>query len=724
MIYRFRRRIIGPLAIFWLTVTIASVVTGAVAWSRFSRSIDASADAEQFRESIDQLFSTLQDAEAGQRGYLLTGKAVHLEAFTNAAITFPGAFARLAAAARHHPMGQMDLNELRRLVDLELAELRQAIELRAEKGPVGADVAASAEETRTTMDRIREIIKRRHDNRLDLLSVEGEATRREMKLVHQMTWLAGLLGVGSGLFALYFYRIDFYQERARRQLLEEKLRAEQSVREKSNFLANMSHEIRSPMNTILGFSELLEPDGLTLKQAQYVRAIRDSGAALLRLINDILDLSKLEAGKLELHPDPTDMRDSCEFLRTVFGQQAITKSLQLQFELSPTLPRALLVDRLRLRQVLVNLLSNAIKFTDRGCVKTRVGWESQGDNRSGTLLIEVEDTGIGIPADKLGEIFKPFVQADSGQTAEKEGTGIGLTIVKRLTELMGGSLAVESTVGQGTIFHLRFAEVLVSGLSPVGDHAEPGEAVDFDDFAPATLLVVDDNQANRALMAGIFEKTHHRVLFGCNGQEALDQLKLARPDVVLLDIRMPVMDGRATLTEIRKQAKMASLPVIAVTASSKAGEEMHLQKQFSGYIRKPFSRQTLFLALAQFLQRAAPRPGLDGRNLDEYLKHIPIPPPDTAARWQELALELRRQEATEWLSLRDSLAVNETRAFAHNLLLLGQAAHCGPLTTYAAALAMFADVYATGQMERHLAAFPKLVAAIETSAAEAQPQPV
>jgi len=456
MIYRFRHGIIGPLAIFWLLITVASVVLGAVAWNRFSKTIDASAQAEQLRESIDQVFSVLQDAEASQRGYLLTGKETYREAFTNADRAFPAVFERLVASARHEPAAQADVTELRRLAELELAELRQAIALRAEKAPAGLVDAASPAETNTTMDRIREIIKRRHDDRRDLLSAKGEATRREMKLVHQMTWIAGLLGVGAGVFALYFYRIDYYQERARRQLLEEKLHAEQAVREKSAFLANMSHEIRSPMNAILGFSELLEPEGLTAKQSQYVQAIRDSGAALLHLINDILDLSKLEAGKLELHPDPTDMRDSCEFLRTVFGQQAVMKSLQLQFEVSPDLPRALMLDRLRLRQVLVNLLSNAIKFTDRGYVKTRVSWRSQESGRSGTLLIDVEDTGIGIPDGQLDEVFKPFVQADSLRTAEKEGTGIGLTIVKRLTELMGGSLAVESNVGQGTVFYLRF----------------------------------------------------------------------------------------------------------------------------------------------------------------------------------------------------------------------------------------------------------------------------
>ena len=167
MIYRFRRGIIGPLAILWLTATVASVVIGAVAWSRFSRSIDASAEAEQLRESVDQLFSVLQDAEASQRAYLLTGNATYLEAFTKADHSFPESFARFAGFARHDPAVQADLIELRPLIERELAELRQAIAQRAQKGLAGSEVAASPELTRTTMDRIRAIIKRRHDNRLD-----------------------------------------------------------------------------------------------------------------------------------------------------------------------------------------------------------------------------------------------------------------------------------------------------------------------------------------------------------------------------------------------------------------------------------------------------------------------------------------------------------------------------------------------------------------------------
>lgn len=255
----------------------------------------------------------------------------------------------------------------------------------------------------------------------------------------------------------------------------------------------------------------------------------------------------------------------------------------------------------------------------------------------------------------------------------------------------------------------------VSGRLPVGDHAEPGGAVDFNDFAPATVLVVDDTKTNRDLMAGIFENTHHRVHFATNGREALECLRTIKPDVVLLDIRMPVMDGRATLVEIRKQARLASLPVIAVTASSESGEEMEIQSQFSGYIRKPFSRRALFLALAQFLQQASLKGPMNQRNSVETLAGLPAPLPEEVAQWRELAVELRRQETGQWPKLRDSLAVNETRAFAHSLFTLGQATHCPALATYAATLTTFADAYAIGQMESHLAAFPELTRLIEAS---------
>ena len=709
VIFRFNHRVIGPLALVWLAITVASVVIGAVAWSRFSSGVDASAEAEQFRDAKNQLFSVLQQAELSQRGFLLTGNEAYLETFSAAEHSFPKAFDRLAGFAMRDLARQKDLLDLRGLIELKLGELRQEIALRREKGFDSAAAVVNLDHAKATMAHIRELIQRSDNDPLDLLSPRGETMRRQMKNVHQTTLLAGLLSIGTGLFVLYFYRVDYLQERAQRELLEEKLQAEQAVVEKSAFLANMSHEIRTPMNAILGFTELLEPEGLTPRQSEYVRAIRDSGASLLQLINDILDLSKLEAGKLELHPEPTDMRDSCEFLRTVFGQQAVKKSLQLKFELSPDLPRALLLDRVRIRQVLVNLLGNAVKFTERGSVCTRMSWELQQNTSSGTLLIDVEDTGLGIAPDRLQALFTSFVQADPRRDAEKQGSGLGLTIVKRLVGIMEGTLTVESMVGKGTVFHLRLPKVPISARLAAGDHAEPGAAVNFNDFIPAAVLVVDDNETNRDLMAGMFEKTHHRLRFASNGKEALESLEKVKPDVVLLDIRMPVMDGRTALAEIRKQPMLESLPVIAVTASSQASEETTLRTQFTGYIRKPFSRHTLYQELAQVLPKLPPAGALPP---------VPAPSPERAAEWHALALRLRHLLDTEWPALRDSLAINETRFFAQKLHELGRAAQCDSLITYAVTLARLSDAYAVKALERHLAEFPKLVESIEISTAQ------
>ena len=686
----------------WLTITVVSVVIGAVAWSRFSSNIDADVQTEEFRHSMNQIVSALQNAEVSQRNFLLTGQERYLDTFTNAENIFPKKFDQLAEFVLPDPARRKEMLELRGLIEVKMAELRQGIARRREKGFDSAVTLVNPEQGKVTLEHLHGLITKIDSNPL---SARAETTRRQMRLVHLTTLLGGLLSIGTGLFALYFYRIDFLQERAQRELLEEKLQAEQAVVEKSAFLANMSHEIRTPMNAILGFTELLEPEGLTPKQSEYVRAIRDSGASLLQLINDILDLSKLEAGRLELHPEPTDMRDSCEFLRTVFGQQAAKKSLQLKFELAPNLPHALLLDRVRLRQVLVNLLGNAIKFTERGSVLTRISWETTVSASSGTLLIDVEDTGMGIAPDRLQELFKSFVQADPRRDAEKQGTGLGLTIVKRLVAMMEGTLTMESMVGKGTIVHLRLPKVPISMRLASGDHAEAGGAVDFNDFVPSIMLVVVDNETNRNLMAGMFEKTHHQLRFACNGKEALESLQKVKADLVLLDIRMPIMDGRMALAEIRKQPALDLMPVIAVTASSQASEETKLRTQFTGYVRKPFSRHTLYQELAQVLHRV---PASD--------LPIPTPPGEQAAEWHAMALELRNLLETDWPSLRDSMAINETSAFARKLHTLGEAAHCDALVIYAARLARLCESYSIKSLERSLAEFPKLIESIELSA--------
>lgn len=701
--------------IVWLLLMVASVLLREIVSNQATNSMKAWAEATQLGESLDRVFSALQDAETSQRGFLLTGNETYLEPFKNTEASLSADFNQLAAMSMQDRLLQNDLLKLRGLAELKMAEMKESIKIRREKNLAAAVAFVNTGKGKETMDQIRAVVKRLRQQRLNIFSSAGEATRGHLEFAQIITLVAGCLSIGAGLLGLYLVRIGYLQEKSQRQLLEEKVRAEKIIVEKSAFLANMSHEIRTPMNAILGFGELLEGEPLTPKQAQYIRAIRQSGTSLLQLINDILDLSKIEAGKMELHLEPTDVRELCGFLETIFSQQAMAKSIRLKFDFA-ALPHALLLDRLRLRQVLVNLVGNAVKFTNHGHVHLRAAWHPKAEDRSkGTLLIEIEDTGMGISSEQRNEIFKPFVQSNPSRDDENQGTGLGLHIVQRLTEMMGGEVILDSTPGKGSVFRVRVSEVSISARLPVSDISEPDQAVDFNDFEEATLLVVDDNEINRSLIAGIFEGTHHRLCFAGNGKEALDRILEKTPQIVLLDIRMPVMDGQAALKEIRKLAGQELLPVIAVTASSQADDERDLRVLFSGYIRKPFSRQTLYRELAQFL----PRLPKTNASRSKYPSAGELDPDLTnqneAEDWKKLTTQLHILHETEWATLRESLAINETQHFARKLRTLGQSAHCDSVTAYADKLAAHAAAYAIHDLEKQIAAFPALVQTIDNT---------
>jgi CheY-like chemotaxis protein/two-component sensor histidine kinase len=482
--------------------------------------------------------------------------------------------------------------------------------------------------------------------------------------------------------------------------MEAKLQAERSSQEKTVFLANMSHEIRTPMNAILGFTELLEGDLREPQHQQYLRSIRSAGASLLQLINDILDMSKIEAGVMELRLEPTDPREICDFLHTVFSGPAAKKGVKLECMVTQDLPHALLMDRIRLRQVLVNLVGNAVKFTDKGNIYVRVQWEKQQTSSHITLVIEVQDTGVGIPQDKLEAIFRPFVQAGAHREKEKAGTGLGLAIVRRLTEKMGGTVTAASVMGQGSAFSLRFPDIAISARLATGEKLERNGSADFNEISPATVLVVDDNETNCQLVSGMFANSHHRLLYAASGAEAVIKARDFKPDVILLDIRMPGMDGREALAEIRRIPGRELTPVIAVTASSLMSEENDLKDRFSGYVRKPFSKLELFTELAHFLPQSK-------------RQQPTAPTPVGSSVAPELVADLRRLKADEWPAIRESLAVNETKAFAATLDSLGQRWNCQSLVAYAQALSRHAEDYAVVDMEKQLREFGNWVDRLE-----------
>jgi signal transduction histidine kinase/DNA-binding response OmpR family regulator len=396
-------------------------------------------------------------------------------------------------------------------------------------------------------------------------------------------------------------------------LLEAKDKAEAANRAKSQFLANMSHEIRTPMNAIIGMTHLAREAKDEVQQQRFLGTVESSAENLLGILNDILDFSKIEAGQMQFDYRPFNLDRLLEMLISTMNVPAVEKGLQLRIAKSPGLPEAVIGDDLRLQQILLNLVGNAVKFTASGCVVIAVELATDRSVEGKiSLHFSVADTGIGITSDKLTEIFNSFQQADSSYTRQYGGTGLGLTISKQLTELMGGSMWVDSQVNVGSTFHfvLDFEPCLVEVVRPASAVGDGSGQV----MRGLSILVVDDNEVNRDVAQMFLEKDHFVVVAG-DGLEALHALSAQPFDVVLMDVQMPTMDGLATTTIIRclEQGRPLPcelpedlvrglvdrylgrhIPIIAMTAHAMGGDrEMCLAAGMDSYITKPFQPKQL-----------------------------------------------------------------------------------------------------------------------------------
>jgi signal transduction histidine kinase/CheY-like chemotaxis protein/PAS domain-containing protein len=391
----------------------------------------------------------------------------------------------------------------------------------------------------------------------------------------------------------------FERTKLEKNLIKEKVNANAANKAKSEFLANMSHEIRTPMNSILGFAEVMINTTTDKQQLAYLNTILESGKALLSLINDILDLSKIESGQMNILSEPTDIRIIIKEIQNLFSHKMKEKNIEFETEIDNDFPEAVIIDELRIRQILLNLVGNAVKFTQVGTVKVQIKITAL---KPGLIDFEISviDTGIGIEGDNYQHLFDAFIQ-QSGQNSRKYGgTGLGLAITKRLVELMNGKIHVKSTHGKGSIFTVSFYGIQTSQntILNTDNNSWSNRKISF---KGAKILIVDDIQHNRSLVSAYLNKYNLIIIEAENGEEAVKKCFNELPSMILMDIRMPRMDGYEATRLIKNNPKTNKIPVLALTASTMKDEIHKLEEVFDSYIFKPVQKQTLINEIIKFL---------------------------------------------------------------------------------------------------------------------------
>jgi len=491
-------------------------------------------------------------------------------------------------------------------------------------------------------------------------------------------------------------------------LKKAKEEADSANQAKSEFLANMGHEIRTPMNAVIGFSDILASIVTDKKQKSYLNSIQTAGKILLTLINDILDLSKIEAGRLDIQYEPVNPQIIFTELQQIFSLKMADKNLEWIMEIDESLPKALFLDETRLRQVLLNLIGNAIKFTDSGYVKLCANKiYTENDHTQVDLILAVEDSGIGIPAVQQALIFESFRQQDGQSTRQYGGTGLGLTITKRLVEMMKGHITVESHPGKGSRFEIALHEVKVAVTLPA-IMQENTFASNNIIFEKAQVLVVDDIEYNCDLIKEYLSQVNLEVNSASNGQEALLFVEEYHPTLILMDLRMPEMNGYEATKHLKDNPNTAHIPVIALTASVALNEKAKIEAHgFDGFLAKPVSISELLSELSGYLKYTK-KAVTDTAQADTAAVESTLNPAEIA-NLPALRNQLKQFVLPVWEKANVIMEMSIIAKLAEKMLELGNEYHIPVFIHYGEPLLESTETFDIAYIQKALNKFPDMV---------------